>query len=323
MSFHDQSIIPTVSVWMITYNHGKFIRKCLESVIGQKTNFPIEIIIGEDCSKDDTRAIIEEFQALYPEIIKPIFQEKNVGAYRNAYEFCYPALRGTYIACIEADDYWTDNLKLQKQVDALENDKEAVACFTQVSVLVENEERFEQHWSKKYNSKDKYSVTDVLKTFNIVTCTLMFRNVYPRVLPYDPKSFPTGDVSLTAFLLLKGHAIFLDEVMAVYRIHDGGSFSAIKLEDKNLVFVKIFEQFLKEPLFGSYKKLLDELLSDRAYQAYCFEIKKDAPDKEKLKSYYEKAMSNLGLHNYFFPIKTFLRKNLYQLTGKSFGRKLN
>ena len=85
---------PMVSVGIITYNHEKYIRQCLEGVMMQKTTFPIEVIIGEDCSTDNTKKIIQEFELAYPDIIKPIYQPVNVGAALNAYEFCYPRLKG-------------------------------------------------------------------------------------------------------------------------------------------------------------------------------------------------------------------------------------
>ena len=312
--------IPTVSVWIITYNHEAFIRQCLESVLQQKTNFNFDVIIGEDCSTDLTRDIIREFELLYPQIIKPIYLKKNVGAYRNAYEFCYPQLTGKYIACLEADDYWTDQNKLQMQVDALENNLDAVLCFTQVKVLRNNQ--FEAHWSESYNIKQRYSLEDILITFNIVTCTLLFRNLYSE-LPYNPFDYPTGDVSLSAFLLLNGNAIYIDQITAVYRLHEKGIYSPQNLEKKNLVFLKIFEQLIKEPLFEKYYKLLTTLLADRAYQAFCFEIKKENVDWEIAKGYANKAVKQMSFRNLFFPFKTIFRAALYLVTGKSFGRDLN
>ncbi|RDC55817.1 glycosyltransferase [Pedobacter chinensis] len=313
---------PMVSIWMITYNHEKFIRQCLESVLAQETNFSYEIIIGEDCSTDRTRAIVQEFEALYPQIVKPIYQESNVGAYKNAYHYCYPALKGKYIACLEADDYWIDRQKLQKQVDALQHDPTAVACFTQVKVLIDNEDHFEEHWSSRLPLKNRYDVEDILKTFNITTCTLLFRNIYPQ-LPYDPLAFPTGDVSLSAFLLLKGDAIFINEPTAVYRVHHGGIYSPHNLENKNLVFVKIFTQLLKEPLFAAHRQLIKRLLADRAYQALCFEIKKANPENKKIDTYHHLALSQMHFGNLYYPLKTMLRKYLYLLTGKSFGRSMD
>ena len=80
--------LPLVSVCIITYNHEKYIRQCLDGVVMQKTKFPFEVILGEDCSTDSTRKIVEEFEARYPGIIKPVYHATNVGGARNGYEFC-------------------------------------------------------------------------------------------------------------------------------------------------------------------------------------------------------------------------------------------
>lgn len=313
---------PTVSVWIVAYNHERFIAQCLESVLMQQVDFTYEIVIGEDCSTDGTRAIIQDFEARYPDIIKPIYHESNVGATCNAYKYCYPKLRGKYIACLEADDFWIDDQKLQLQVDALEKDPQAVLCFTQIKVLTDGENNFEQHWSTKYNRRqNRYDAVDILNTFNIVTCSILFRNVYP-ILPYDPAKYPTGDVSLSVFLMLKGDAIYIDRPTAAYRLHDAGSYSPVSLEKKNLVFLKLFDQFLKEPQLNEFKKLLKVLYADRAYQALCFEIKKPSPDPVLVDKYYHLALKYANYFNLFYPLKTLMRKALYRVTGKSFGREL-
>lgn len=313
---------PMLSVWMVAYNHEKFIRQSLEGALNQKTNFPFEIIIGEDCSTDNTRAIIKEFEATFPDIIKPIYHSSNVGAYRNAYEFCYPQLKGKYIACLEADDYWVDENKLQQQVDILENDEKAALCFTQVKVWNENSWQYEQHWSKQFNIKERYTVEDILHTFNIVTCSIVFKNRY-RVLPYNPKDFPTGDVSLCAFLLLNGDAVLLNKITAVYREHDSGIYSPQSQEKKNVVFLNIFKTFLTYPAFHKQFPLIRTLLSDRAYRALCFEIKKETPDKTLVAQYHSTAVKHMHAHNLYFPLKTILRKIIFKLTGKSLGRKFH
>ena len=107
---------PLVSIASITYNHEKFIAQAIDSFLMQETDFDFEIIIGEDCSTDDTLKIIKEYKAKYPDIIKLITSESNVGMMTNFIR-TLEACSGKYIALCEGDDYWTDTLKLQKQVN--------------------------------------------------------------------------------------------------------------------------------------------------------------------------------------------------------------
>lgn len=120
-----------VSVLCMTYNHEKYIRRCLEGFVSQKTNFNYEILINDDASTDGTRKIIEEFEAKYPNLIKPVYQKKNVYSQNIEIfdEILYPKSSGKYIAICEGDDYWCDNNKLQLQYDFMEAHPECSACF--------------------------------------------------------------------------------------------------------------------------------------------------------------------------------------------------
>jgi glycosyltransferase involved in cell wall biosynthesis len=119
---------PMVTVRTSTYQHGPFIQDCIEGVLMQKTNFPIEFIIGEDFSTDGTRDIVFEYAKRYPDIIRVITADYNVGSKANGRR-CIQASRGKYMALCEGDDYWTDPLKLQKQVDFLEVNSDCSLCF--------------------------------------------------------------------------------------------------------------------------------------------------------------------------------------------------
>ena len=103
---------PLVSVCIITYNQESYIRQAIESVLMQKVNFPWEIIIADDCSKDKTREIILEYKDRFPDLIKPLFQKRNVGGGKNFTDLINAAT-GKYVAYLEGDDYWTDDGKLQ------------------------------------------------------------------------------------------------------------------------------------------------------------------------------------------------------------------
>lgn len=118
-----KDIKPLVSVKTITYNHAPYIKKCIDSILMQKTNFKFELVIGEDFSTDGTRDICKRYAEQYPEIIKLIISETNVGAKVNS-KRTFEECQGKYIAFCEGDDYWTDPDKLQKQVDFLEDNSD-------------------------------------------------------------------------------------------------------------------------------------------------------------------------------------------------------
>ena len=126
MKIEESNIL--VSIVCITYNHELYLRQTLDGFLMQETSFPVEIILAEDCSTDGTRTICEEYAAKYPDKINYIFRDHNVGYNENEYEaMC--AAKGKYIAYCEGDDYWTDPLKLQKQVDFLESHPEYSVCW--------------------------------------------------------------------------------------------------------------------------------------------------------------------------------------------------
>ena len=127
---------PVVSVQVLTYQHANFIRDCLDGILMQETDFPVEILIGEDESSDGTREICKEYAARHPDTIRLFLhrRENNIaihGRPTGRFQSTYTRFkcRGTYIALCEGDDYWTDPLKLQKQVDFLEGHPECVLSF--------------------------------------------------------------------------------------------------------------------------------------------------------------------------------------------------
>jgi len=125
---------PLVSVWMITYNHKPYIAQAIEGVLMQRTSFPFELVIGEDCSTDGTREVVLECQKRHPETIRVITSERNVGMQLNELR-TDKACRGKYIAYCEGDDYWHHPLKLQKQVDYLESHLDVGLVYTGMDIL--------------------------------------------------------------------------------------------------------------------------------------------------------------------------------------------
>src|SRR4028118_1050538 len=117
-----------VNVWMASYNHEKYIAEAIEGVLMQRTDFDFDLVIGEDCSTDLTRQIVLSYKEKYPEKIRLVLPDKNLGM-NQMFEATYSLCTAPYVAWIDGDDYWTDPLKLQKQFDFLEKHREFVFCF--------------------------------------------------------------------------------------------------------------------------------------------------------------------------------------------------
>lgn len=129
---------PKVSICVVTYNHERYIRQCLHSIVSQSSDFTFEVIVGDDCSHDRTRLIIQEFSEKYPTVIKYIFHKKNIGAFKN-YAAIHRMATGEYIAHIDGDDFWFPN-KLKLQVEFLESQPACPAVYSNAVVVAGNDE---------------------------------------------------------------------------------------------------------------------------------------------------------------------------------------
>ena len=213
-----------VSVDMITYNHEPYIKQAIEGVVMQKTNFPFELVIGEDCSTDRTREICIEYQKKYPDIIKLLLPEKNLGMNENGLQ-TVQACTGKYIALCEGDDYWTDPYKLQKQVDFLEANEKVMAVCTNSSVcdLNGNTLQSEKVVIPPDNKEGIYNLHDFFnKKFQYPTNTIVFRNLNMDFITKELKRMSNpflGDWILWVLLHIKGDFYFINEVTAAYRIN--------------------------------------------------------------------------------------------------------
>ncbi len=149
---------PLVSIVVTTYNHERYIEKCLRSILMQKVSFPYEVLVGEDCSTDSTASVLRRLRPELPSGFQLFLRESNMGPVRNG-EDLYARARGKYLASIEGDDFWTYDEKLQRQVDYLEAHPECSAVFTRCVVVGEdsmpNGERYPQCPRETY-SFDEY-----------------------------------------------------------------------------------------------------------------------------------------------------------------------
>ncbi|NWF49023.1 MAG: glycosyltransferase [Ignavibacteriaceae bacterium] len=220
---------PLVSIQMITYNHVSYIGQAIESVLMQKTNFPIELVIGEDCSTDGTREIVFDYAKKYPEIIRIITSEKNVGIHENGIRTLL-SCTGKYIALLEGDDYWTDPYKLQKQVDFLEANPDYGMVYTDYDILYERKNpvtlkaRNKYYWGKKEPPSGNI-FEELLKGNFIRTLTVCFRKKYfENALNQGlfKNDWLQQDLIIWLEIGYYSKVKYLNKSMATYRNHQSG-----------------------------------------------------------------------------------------------------
>ena len=221
---------PLVSVKMITYNHELYIAQAIEGVVKQETEYPFELIIGEDFSTDGTMEIVLEYQKKYPHIIRVITSDKNVGMKRNGYRTT-KACRGKYIAFCEGDDYWHRSDKLQKQVDYMESHPECGALLADCDVYHDASNKITRSFN--YNNGFQLHTNLTIEQLIVIegevakwTCTVMARrNLCEQVIESDPylhqnENFLMGDTQLWAELSLISTVSYIPETLATYRVLD-------------------------------------------------------------------------------------------------------
>ncbi len=213
--------MPKISVFMITYNHENFITQAIESVMMQETLFPFELVIGEDCSTDSTRKICLEYKNKFPDKIKLLLPEKNLGVRENCKQ-TMSQCDGDYVAWLEGDDYWLDKKKLQLQVDFLEANNECSMCFHREVIVDEKKIELSEQWNREI--KKTSSVSDICKGNFICANTVLFRNYDKFIQDFSVDSVVL-DWPLWVTLADKGKIGFIDKKMSVYRVHQGGIFS--------------------------------------------------------------------------------------------------
>ncbi|MEY4954436.1 MAG: hypothetical protein RI981_521 [Bacteroidota bacterium] len=217
-------IKPKVSVCFITYKHEAYIRTSLDAILGQKVNFELEIIIGEDHSPDGTAEIVREYARKYPDKIKAYIRPENLGSKIN-YVHCFLDCKGEYIVHIEGDDYWTDPLKLQRQVDFLDQHPHASACFHNAQIIFEDGSNREPVLINPTDQKPWVESADFLvekETWFMATASVMMRRKYAHPLPEWFLNSKSGDIPLYVILAEQGPIGYLPEVMSVYRKNEGG-----------------------------------------------------------------------------------------------------
>ena len=209
---------PLVSVRLVTYNHEHYIAQCLEGVLMQRTDFPFEVIIGEDCSQDRTREIVVAYAEKFPGKFRLLLHDQNLGVARNILSI-YQACRGKYHAMLEGDDYWIDPLKLQKQVDFLDAHPDYSLCFHNAFILSSEKAAARLYYEKPLQSGLEF---DQVCDLHTPTSSVMERSEFLGTLPGWSTQVWCLDVVMRLWCAHHGKLGYLSDIMAVRRVHRGG-----------------------------------------------------------------------------------------------------
>lgn len=255
-----------VSVLMLTYNHEKYIADAIESVVKQKTSFPFELVIGEDCSTDSTASICREYQSKYPDLIRLTTNDQNLGLQENFIR-SYNQCRGEYMAICEGDDFWINKHKLQIQADFLDQHKEYSACFHRALNY------YQEDGSKSIGNggyqKKVNTVFDIINSNPITNVTVMFRRGLFGELPAWFSKVTSYDFAIHVLNAEHGDVYFMNKVMAVYRQHKESIWSMATSEKQILISV-INRQLLIDHYKDKNKSICDKLV--QTYTSGCIRL---------------------------------------------------
>ncbi|MCU1268259.1 MAG: glycosyl transferase, family 2 [Acidobacteria bacterium] len=288
---------PLVDVNLITYNHEAFVAQAIESVLAQQTNFPYRLIIGDDCSTDNTPAIVRRYAAANPDRISLFLDPVHRGL-RSRDRAGLKVLElstAKYIAWLDGDDFWTDPHKLQKQVAVLERNPDDVICFHNVRTFPQ-EGTMESENLCPPDQKEVSTLEDLLRGNFIPSCSTMFRRAAVGPLPEWYFKLKMGDWPLYILIAQHGRIRYINEVMAAYRVHGSGSWSPRPRSHHDVNFLQLLD-YANRHFDFRHRKAIDATRS-----RYYFEL---------AETYYQRGHPGHAL----IPIKRGLRSSRFRHRG--------
>lgn len=272
---------PFVSVCMITYQHAPYVAQAIDSILAQKTDFPFELVIGEDGSTDGTLEICRNYAGRYPGIIRLITRDRTAPGrqhYAAPFMFNYletlKACRGQYLAVCEGDDYWIASDKLQRQTEVMESDGACTVCFC---AAIRRGADFEET-DYPPGRHSHYAPETLFAKDYIINATVMYRNIIRGHVPEWFAAMPVGDWPMHLLHAARGHIRYIDEPMAVYRFHPGGVWSPVSMIKRLQCEIRTSKKFMRlfpvefhknQPLLNVRQRRADLLEARRKYVAHC------------------------------------------------------
>ncbi|MDQ6844057.1 MAG: glycosyltransferase [Bacteroidota bacterium] len=284
----------------MVYNHENYLDAFFKGVLSQQLPYAYEIVIGVDQSDDASLVICKRYREIFPSIITLIEHEVRVGMIQN-FITTYNMCTGKYIAICEGDDYWTDDQKLMKQIQVLDNDKNAVLCFTDIKVLDEEEGTFDMNWAKI--GKDRYTIEDLIKSYPISFCSVLFRNNIVALNEHSLQGLSMADLPFVLELMTHGYAKYLNVQTAVYRRSAQSSYSKNTIVEQLLKKKTIYEYLLSQPRFTKYKRQLFKVYN---YHLYAIATRLDKTDIRRA-AFFKKVIRSIDINNVALPVKALVK----------------
>lgn len=217
---------PVLSVLVITYNHSEYIAEAIDGIVNQLTSVPFEVIIGEDCSLDNTREVVLEYQKKYPDKIRVIVSKENVGATKNIFRI-FNIARGKFISICEGDDYWYDMNKIQQQVDFLENNLDVGLIHCAADIYEQKSKTFLSKIRDGVVGKNIITNVGISPANRIFTCSVCFRReILSSLYEMTPMiffNFMFLDRIIWNSAILNSKTCYMPFSMTVYRVIEGSA----------------------------------------------------------------------------------------------------
>jgi glycosyltransferase involved in cell wall biosynthesis len=229
-----------VSVVVVTYNHQRFLQQALDSVLSQRAEFGVDVLVSEDCSTDATRDIIASNVARFPDRVRALLSERNLNT--NAVsQRAIDATRGEFVAMLDGDDFWTASHKLASQVAFLDAHPECAMCFHDVRVEYEDSSK-SPHPFVRDDDKKTSGIREIIHANFIAGCSPLIRRQALVPLPAWYEDAEYGDWPLYILAAHHGRIGYIDEVMGVYRRHAGGYWSGQSRRAQYAGLVRFFDR---------------------------------------------------------------------------------
>ena len=293
----DSSKEIMVSIIVDTFNHENYIEENLESILNQKVDFNVEILVHDDCSTDRTAEVIRKYEKKFPEIIKVIYQKENQFSKNIEIDsaFNYPRIKGKYVGMVEGDDKLIDKYKLYKQVTYLDKHPKISACIAKTIRFNMRNNSYGYYGLAKGNISRKYSLSDFIKGRDFSISSMLARKEF-FVPPFpDFINYFAGftDIQLGFYFALKNKVYYSSKPMSLYRQYSSptsftASFSNLSSEKKLKVYEKrihVLTLLLKE-VPKKYKKILNSRIKQEKFNLYVIQNNLDKLNTKEYKSLY-------------------------------------